>query len=385
MPFDEELRDVYLKGIKETLEGLGWTCHRADEKFDAPEIVCTICKSTQEANLIIADLTGKNPNVFLETGLAFGLEKYVAFLSQNLNDVPFDTKTFRTILYDPQKLSDLKQKIQILVQGIKFPQKVSSIIGSFFENRIKELERVKDIPSEPLVELFIGPTRKTQDWLHPNPENLQLMRCIPDSFRNVNVIGRRKYFEFENRKAEIFVRMHLDGFFHSIKPWGVNSDEQGTYTYLFWLMVDIAESLFFVVRILKKYGIETEQNILFKLKGIAGLKVVPYSIRHRFLISRSIRSFADDEDTISYEKIFNSNDEWNSFYRMLCDIYKEICVDLGIFDLREEVVSSNIRKVITNMQSLRTTYSGCGLNSIPLKEIFGESWCGQSSSDGLDF
>ena len=66
MPFEEELGEVYIIGIKETLEDLGWTCHRSDEKFDAPEIVCTICKSTQEASLIIADLTGKNPNVFLE-------------------------------------------------------------------------------------------------------------------------------------------------------------------------------------------------------------------------------------------------------------------------------------------------------------------------------
>ena len=119
MPFEEELRDVYKSGVKKTLEDLGWSCHRSDEKFDTPEIVCTICKNTQETSLILADLTGRNPNVFLEVGLAFGLEKYVVFLSQAPKDIPFDTRTFRTIIYDSHELPDLKGKIRTLVKSIK--------------------------------------------------------------------------------------------------------------------------------------------------------------------------------------------------------------------------------------------------------------------------
>lgn len=119
MPLRKEFQDVYSDGIKKTLEDLGWSCSRADEKFDTPEIVCTICKNAQEASLIIADLTGRNPNVFLEVGLAFGLEKYVVLLSQIPTDIPFDTRTFRTIIYDRDKILNLGESLRALVKKIK--------------------------------------------------------------------------------------------------------------------------------------------------------------------------------------------------------------------------------------------------------------------------
>jgi hypothetical protein len=119
MPLRKEFQDVYSDGIKKTFEDLGWSCSRADERFDTPEIMCTICKSAQEASLIIADLTGRNPNVFLEVGLAFGLEKYVVLLSQIPTDIPFDTRTFRTITYDRDKISNLSESLRALVKEIK--------------------------------------------------------------------------------------------------------------------------------------------------------------------------------------------------------------------------------------------------------------------------
>lgn len=119
MPLRKEFQDVYRNGIKKTLEDLGWSCSRADEKFDTPEIMCTICKNAQGASLIIADLTGKNPNVFLEVGLAFGLEKYVVLLSQIPTDIPFDTRTFRTIIYSRDEIQNLQEALRALVKDIK--------------------------------------------------------------------------------------------------------------------------------------------------------------------------------------------------------------------------------------------------------------------------
>jgi hypothetical protein len=141
MPFSNELQNIYTYGIKETLEDLGWTCHRSDEKFDTPEIICTICKNVQESSLIFADLTGRNPNVFLEVGLAFGLEKRVVFLSQNPDSIPFDTRTFRTLIYNPLELSDLKNKIRILMESIKIPKSTAAEVPAFesWYNMVKKV------------------------------------------------------------------------------------------------------------------------------------------------------------------------------------------------------------------------------------------------------
>ena len=372
MPFEKELREVYISGIKETLEGLGWACHRSDEKFDAPEIVCTICKNAQEASLILADLTGKNPNVFLEVGLAFGLEKYVVFLSQNAEDIPFDTKTFRTIMYDPRELSDLRGKIRTLIRSIKVRPKLPK--ESVFESRCAKLKRVKKVPSKPLTEIFIGSAGDTKEWLATTQENLELMGCVPDVFEVRTVVPRRKYFEFESLSSEIYARIYSDGFFHCILPFLGADPEVKSYG-LNWIVYQFAEPLFFLIRVMKKKGVEIEQTSKLDLHGISGLHVFPFSRErtHLFRLSRRAWSFSKDTNALSYRKSFNPKEKWVSFFNLLCEIFKEICIDLGIIDMKDETVSQNVKEIVSSMRSLRTTYSGRELERLSLEEIFGET------------
>ena len=369
MPFEKELEEVYVRGMKETLEGLGWTCNRSDERFDTPEIVCTICKNAQEASLILADLTGRNPNVFLEVGLAFGLEKYVVFLSQNPKDITFDTRTFRAIIYDLHNVSDLRGKIRSLIKSIKVSPGLP--MESIFESRCAKLKRIKEVPPKPFMEFFIGSTSETIEWLPTTRENLDLMRCIPDVFGNRDVIGRRKHFEFKSRSPEIFARMYSDGFFHCVLPfWEV--DEEAKNYHLYWLMFEVAEPLFFLARVMKLKEVETEQTLRFDLHGIGGLEVIPFSRRTSWLSIRTW-SFSEDAESLSYQKTFNPKEEWFFFFNLLCEIYKEICVDLGIIDMKDETVSQNVKEILRSMRSLARTYSGRGLERLSLEEIFGES------------
>lgn len=50
--------------------------------------------------MLIAELTERNANVFYELGLAHALSKPVILLSQTIDDVPFDLRGIRVILYD---------------------------------------------------------------------------------------------------------------------------------------------------------------------------------------------------------------------------------------------------------------------------------------------
>ena len=49
---------------------------------------------------MLADLTGKNPNVFYELGLAHAARKPVLLVTQSMDDVPFDLRALRVIVYD---------------------------------------------------------------------------------------------------------------------------------------------------------------------------------------------------------------------------------------------------------------------------------------------
>ncbi len=70
MPFAQEFTEVYDK-IVEALEDpqLAFSCKRADEIFGSGHIIKDILKLIAESEIIIADLTSRNPNVFYELGI----------------------------------------------------------------------------------------------------------------------------------------------------------------------------------------------------------------------------------------------------------------------------------------------------------------------------
>jgi hypothetical protein len=51
------------------------------------------------ARVLVAELTGRNPNVFYELGMAHTLGKSVILITQSIDDVPFDLRHQRVIPY----------------------------------------------------------------------------------------------------------------------------------------------------------------------------------------------------------------------------------------------------------------------------------------------
>jgi hypothetical protein len=98
MPFSEDVVPQNL--FFNVLQSLpGWNVHRADSDLSKPDIWCKICANIQSSRAIIADLSGSNPNVFLELGLTWGFGKQFILLTQDHKTLPFDTKSFQVIKY----------------------------------------------------------------------------------------------------------------------------------------------------------------------------------------------------------------------------------------------------------------------------------------------
>jgi nucleoside 2-deoxyribosyltransferase len=98
---NEELNVVYEDFVKPVLEGsCDLLCERGDDIFGSNIIMEDIEKSIKASDLIVADLTGKNPNVFYEVGISHTLRKPVLLLAQSIEDVPFDLRHRRVLLYE---------------------------------------------------------------------------------------------------------------------------------------------------------------------------------------------------------------------------------------------------------------------------------------------
>lgn len=114
MPFSSEFDDVYQIGIKEACHQAGAYCERVDEQIFTERILDRIYNQIAKADLVIAEMTGRNANVFYEVGYAHALGKPTVLLTREAADIPFDLKHFPHIIYE-SKLALLREKLTTVV------------------------------------------------------------------------------------------------------------------------------------------------------------------------------------------------------------------------------------------------------------------------------
>lgn len=99
MPFESKFNDIYKFGIKGSAQDAGAYVERIDEQIFIEGMLDRLFNQIGKADVIVADMTGRNPNVFYEVGYAHALNKIVLLLAQNANDIPFDLKHDQHIVY----------------------------------------------------------------------------------------------------------------------------------------------------------------------------------------------------------------------------------------------------------------------------------------------
>ena len=121
--FDRYYQEVYVLAIKDA----GLEPIRADELFSTGSVVEQIWEQIRKARVLLADLTDKNANVFYELGLAHAAIKPVVFTAAKVEDVPFDLRHLRVIVYEtrePEWAPKLRRLItDYLRNTIKDPSK----------------------------------------------------------------------------------------------------------------------------------------------------------------------------------------------------------------------------------------------------------------------
>lgn len=130
MPFDEFFKEVYVSGVKPACQLAGALCERIDEMIFTRNILTQIYQKIKEADLIVAEMTGRNPNVFYEAGYAHALNKQVIFLTQKEEDIPFDLKHYPHIVYGGEinKLKDeLFRKVSWVLQHPEEPLPIDEL------------------------------------------------------------------------------------------------------------------------------------------------------------------------------------------------------------------------------------------------------------------
>jgi hypothetical protein len=140
-PFDRYYMNIFVPAITE----VGLKPFRADSIFSPSTIMADVWRLTKQAVVVLADVTGRNPNVFYELGLAHAAGKPVVIVTNSVEDIPFDLKGLRVIEYDKQNEdwgAALKEDITIAIKAtLDDPYRAVPTI--FLDNQISK--SVKDV------------------------------------------------------------------------------------------------------------------------------------------------------------------------------------------------------------------------------------------------
>jgi len=99
MEYREPFDTFYQKVIKPQAES-DFEVVRMDEKFGPGVIFQDMQREIAQADVVIAEITPSNPNVFYELGYAHALGKPTILLAQRGVDLPFDIRSFRVVFCD---------------------------------------------------------------------------------------------------------------------------------------------------------------------------------------------------------------------------------------------------------------------------------------------
>ncbi len=103
MPFGEPFDSYYRQIISPAIVSNKLVVVRGDDINHPGPIMEQIWNEISVSRLCVAELTGHNPNVMYELGLAHALGKPVVQIAQNATDLPFDLRHLRSVVYNTNK------------------------------------------------------------------------------------------------------------------------------------------------------------------------------------------------------------------------------------------------------------------------------------------
>lgn len=150
MPFRPELGFFY-RMLKASIEK-GFpavTVERGDDNYLTTTILEQIEKSITEAHVVIADCSGRNPNVFYELGMAHALGKPVVLITSDaVEQAPADIRAFEFISYANLSPDEFLAKLDNALEGVVgnpfsalYPEAVK-LFKKFCKDKGRDLEEV---------------------------------------------------------------------------------------------------------------------------------------------------------------------------------------------------------------------------------------------------
>lgn len=143
--------------IKDIVKGYGYEAIRADQIEKPGLITIQVLQALVASELVIADLSGHNPNVFYELAIRHATQKPVIQLIEKDEKIPFDIAGLRTIYintkeFDLANVEKVKAELSGQIKSLEDGHKIENPI--FDALRLKFLKESTDPEKLQLADLL---------------------------------------------------------------------------------------------------------------------------------------------------------------------------------------------------------------------------------------
>ena len=168
MPFLPELHYFYLYLKYHVEKKHPIQCMRGASEILTSLLLDKIIGYIKEADLIIADISGRNPNVFYELGIAQALGKQVILITKDAAaEVPTDIRGFEFIRYELDK-------------DVEFLSKLDNALNNVIVKRYEILyKRAEDLYNDFKIATHAKIEKVSQEMFTDKVKTAELTRKIP--------------------------------------------------------------------------------------------------------------------------------------------------------------------------------------------------------------
>ncbi|PYQ27043.1 MAG: hypothetical protein DMF56_22090 [Acidobacteria bacterium] len=218
MPFDPAFDDEYKLAIKPACESAGAYAERVDEQISTDNILERIYHQIARADLLIAEMTGRNVNVLYETGYAHARDRPVILLAQNPDDIPAELRNFPSIIHHGRLTtlrSELEQEVRHTLAATREGEPSSTVPVEVTVNGVKltagDIGAVTDDIKEEQEAVELQVVIRNEPLRLVKPVDLQIGLITPLRFAYVE--SRSSWFEGAPQCEDIVIgsdaRLHV--------------------------------------------------------------------------------------------------------------------------------------------------------------------------------
>ena len=189
--------EIFTYVVEPALDEWGVNAYRADLDYSPGAITPKMLSELLDARLVLADLTGRNPNVFYELGVAHSFTRPLISIADSTKSLPFDTKDERVIeIGDYQASGLLYSQVEKAKASLRESLKVVLADGYIPPSPLRELAANRSVdqlaPTNPIAAELAQMRESIEDIRKRVPGRIVLPRGMQEEIEVLRMVIERR-------------------------------------------------------------------------------------------------------------------------------------------------------------------------------------------------